>query len=191
MAWNYESSRNRLSEEWKRLEEVEKSSRATRSDQGRHDRSARYRIARQRPGQSLELHADALAETHALPAIPGTRTEQQSRRKLHAPRGHRSQKLDPHRQPACWTQSRRHPLGRRNLPPHPHPRARLLGRCPPRPRQHVHPAPRPTHPYRLGPTQPLTSTHPVNHVVALTNTNEVLRDSRVEPLQFGHPEPGF
>src|ERR1019366_4093907 len=101
-------------------------------------------------------------------------TEQQPRRKLHAPGRTGKKKLDPHRQPTSRTQSRRHPLRRRNLPPHPHPCARLLGRCPPRPRQHVHPPPRSTHAYRLGPAQPLTSTHahPVNHVVALTITVE-------------------
>ena len=158
-------------------------------DQGRTDRGARYRIARQRPGQSLELHAGALAETHALPAIPGTGAEQQPRRKLHAPCGPRSQKLDPHRQPASRTQSRRHPLHRRNLPPHQHPRARLLGRCPPRPRQHVHPPPRPTHAYRLGPAQPLTSTHahPVNHVVALTLAINRLLPAHVAS-RFGGPD---
>jgi hypothetical protein len=36
--------------------------------------------------------------------------------------------------------------------------------------------PRPTHPYHLGPPQPLTSTHahPVNHVVALPLTDDQL-----------------
>jgi transposase-like protein DUF772 len=67
----------------------QESSRATRGDQGRSYRSTCYVIACQRPGQSRELHTGALAETHVLPGIPGTRAQQQPCRKLHAPCGAR------------------------------------------------------------------------------------------------------
>src|SRR5207253_10152471 len=114
--------------------------------------------------------AGALAETHALPGIPGTRTQQQPCRKLHATRSAWSQKLDPHRQPASRTQSCRHPLRRRNLPTDEHSRAPILGGGPPRSRRNSHPSPAQTHPYSLG--HALTAT--VNHVVALTLTKELV-----------------
>lgn len=84
----------------------------------------------------------------------------------------RPQKLNPRRQIASRAQNSRHLLRRRNLPPPQHPRARLVGCCPPPPRQRAHRPLRPSHSYRLGSAQPLISTHPhiFNHVVALTLT---------------------
>jgi hypothetical protein len=66
-------------------------------------RGTRCVIARQRPGQSCELHAGALAETDALPGIPGNLERRHRLAESEAPCGPRSQKLDHIGSPASRT----------------------------------------------------------------------------------------
>ena len=121
----------------------------------RSRRRGAARLAFQRAGQGGLLHARAVAETDALPGVPGAGAEQQPGGELDAPGRSGTKELDPRGQPAGRAEGGGHSVRRRELPPHEDSGPRLPGRRPARPGRHLHPAARRTHPRGLGRPEPV------------------------------------
>jgi len=127
-------------------------------------------IARQRSAKAANYNAGALAETHALPGIPGIELSNNLAENSMRPVALRVAKTGSTSAASKPDPKSPHPLCRRNLPTMNIPvREYLAAVLPGLAETPIHRLPQLT-PDRLGFTKPLTSTLVVNHGFALTHT---------------------